>query len=152
MKLMTARARADGACSDFAQMIVAAHLLLRIVSSILCFQAICLQGPLRDRAQLALISQLGEIIFSGRSMASKSSAGSPCLMASSRSVVPFLCAVFAIFAARSYPYFGASAVTSMSERSRLALMLSSRASRPTMQLSVKLKLASARSLVDCQKL
>lgn len=52
-------------------------------------------------ASRACDDQPGLIIFSGRTIASKSSAGIPSLTASSRSVVPFLCAVFAIFAARS---------------------------------------------------
>ena len=43
----------------------------------------------------------GPIIFSGRTIASKSSAEMPSLIASSRSDVPFLCAVLAMLAARS---------------------------------------------------
>jgi hypothetical protein len=47
---------------------------------------------------------------------------------------------------------GARAVTSISERSRPALMLSSRGSMPTTQLSVKLIAASASRRTDCRKL
>jgi len=61
-------------------------------------QSLLLGSPARDPYACPYP---GEIIFSGRTIASKSSAGTPSAMASSRRVVPFLWAVLAILAARS---------------------------------------------------
>ena len=47
------------------------------------------------------LSYFGPIMSSGRTMRSKSAPSMPSFTASSRSVVPFLCAVLAILAARS---------------------------------------------------
>ncbi len=76
----------------------------------------------------------------------------PSPTAASLSVEFFLCAVFAISAALSYPIFGESAVTVMSESARYDAILSSFAVSPSMQWIRNIVLASRKSVVECKKL
>jgi hypothetical protein len=94
----------------------------------------------------------GPIICSGLTYWSNwSLVTTPRLSAASFSVVPSLCAFFAVFAALSYPMYGLSAVTNMSEFLISSEIRALFGCRPSRQCSLKLTAASARSLLECKK-
>ena len=73
-----------------------------------------LRAGLAHLVEVDRLGHFGPIMFSGRTTRSNvASSTNPSAMASSLSVVPFLCAVFATVVALSYPIVGASAVTSI---------------------------------------